>query len=1017
MNHPSPDRIIGSVATVVCGVISATVFAGWILHIPELTRLSPGQEAMKFNTCLSLLAAVAVILLLSRRDQSRFISIIAGVICAAGALVATLSLLQTFFGYDFGINEALIRDPYPLNGDPGRMAPNTAVALLGAFVGLAAYAIAGSHVLGRKLPLIGGLIILFLASLSLIGHAANITAGRQWGQTTVMALPTSLALLSLAIGVLGLLHSRQGLRWHMEGRHTKTLLTGLAALITAATLGWEASIRLHESSQTLVIAARSQGLLSALLSSAQDLERGLQQTAVSTEGGTPPTLASIRQRLPSLVQELQAGVSKPEDRQSLARIEAGLVALIAHEEERLALRGQDSTAQIIESRHRAEGERLLASVRAAVQSLQQSKAVTLADLEADANRWRRGSTLVLTLAGLIALVTLSAGLFSLNAEAGQRKAGETRFQGIFNSTLQFIGLLKPDGTVIETNQAALDFIGAKLADVVGRPFWETAWWPASPEDRARVRDAVRRAAAGEAVRYETEHIASDGRRVTIDFSLKPARDSSGKIAYLVPEGRDITAAKEIERALAISEARWNFALNATELGVWDWNAQTNEVFLSDRWATMLGYSPDEIERNLEGWSSRIHPDDAAPTMALINDHFEGRTAAYQSEHRMRAKDGTYRWILDQGKVVTRDSNGKPLRVVGTHADITAQKTAEKQAATLQAQLTSILQFSPNLITMTDLEGRYLLASPNAADALGKSPDEVAGRSFRDLLPPDMAEVFAGRSAKMNATPVPFEVEDVVKTREGNRVFQTQLFPIRDAGGRHVATGGIARDVTDARDALAAAQAALAEREVLLREIHHRVKNNLQTISSLLSLQSRALSDPVQRAPFEDAKRRIMSMSLIHDQLYRKDDLAHIDFAHYVADLIKLQRTTLGPGFDRIITEIDIRIPPVAVAVAVPCGLIINELFANACKHAFPLGRSGTVRLSMTAEGEQWELLVKDDGVGAPAFSAAGGASGLGLQLIKSLVKQLNGTMEESAGEQGRRTLIRFPAPGSNSRPE
>ncbi len=990
--------------------MGAAAFLGWELGLPELTRFSPTQESMKVNTSLCLMMAAAVLLLVRRREQRPAAARIAIFLSVVGILVALGNLIQTIFGHDLGIDELLAKDPYPLGGYSGRMAPNTAVSLIFGFVGLGTYAAAGARVWSRHLLVAGTGVVLLLTGFSLVGHAANISAGRQWGQATVMALPTSLALLAFGVGLVSLLRETHGLRWYLGARQTGTLTAGLISLITAATLGWEASVRLHESSQALVAAARSQVVLSELLSAAQDLESVFHRAFLPEDNQAHPSLSSIRERLPELISRLRAELPAEASRADLDRIETGLVALIDFEARQLALLSEGSSEEVLRQLRSGEGDRLLAGVRGAIQFLQADRNRSVAFLEAEANRWRRGSTLVLFLAGLIAVITLSAGLISLNTEAAQRQAGETRFRGIFNSTLQFIGLLKPDGTVIETNQAALDFVGARLEDVVGRPFWETAWWKGSPQDKQRLQESVRRAAAGEAVRHETEHIGTDGRRIIVDFSIKPARNEAGDIVYLVPEGRDITAAKEFERALAESEARWNFALSASDLGVWDWNTRTNEVYYSERWAAMLGYHREELGPTVDEWANRIHPDDVAHTLALVRDHLEGRTPLYRSEHRIRAKDGRYRWVLDQGKVILRSDDGSPLRVVGTHADIDAQKIAEQQAAELQAQITSILEFSPNLITLIDREGRYLLAGPRAAAAIGLAETSLVGKSFRELMPAAMADVFAERIARMNAHPEPFEVEDIIPTPAGDRIFQTQLFPVTDARGNHVATGGIARDVTDARKALAAVQSALAEREVLLREIHHRVKNNLQTISSLLNLQARALSDPALRAPFEDSKRRIMSMSLIHDQLYRHDDLARIDFAHYVDDLIKLQRTTLGPGLSRIATEIDIRIPPVGIAVAVPCGLIINELFANACKHAFPLGRAGTVRLSMTAEGDRWQLLVTDDGVGAPAFSAAGGVGGLGLQLIKALVKQLNGTMEESAGERGRRTVIRFPAP-------
>lgn len=153
------------------------------------------------------------------------------------------------------------------------------------------------------------------------------------------------------------------------------------------------------------------------------------------------------------------------------------------------------------------------------------------------------------------------------------------------------------------------------------------------------------------------------------------------------------------------------------------------------------------------------------------------------------------------------------------------------------------------------------------------------------------------------------------------------------------------------------------------------------------------------------------MSLIHDQLYRHADLARINFSAYVHDLVKLQRTAYGLPANRIAAEIDFAVPPVDIAVAVPCGLIVNELFSNACKHAFPASRPGRVHIQMRVDGNAWELVVSDNGIGTPS-DATDASSGLGLQLIAALVRQLHGQLDETAGADGRTTTIRFPAPSS-----
>lgn len=133
--------------------------------------------------------------------------------------------------------------------------------------------------------------------------------------------------------------------------------------------------------------------------------------------------------------------------------------------------------------------------------------------------------------------------------------------------------------------------------------------------------------------------------------------------------------QRMARKLQDAEQRWHLALASSNLGVWDWHVPSGEVFFSDLWCTMLGYAPDEISHRQEEWSDRVHPEDLQPALALLNSHLEGRTPFYSSEHRILAKDGSYRWILDRGQVFFRDEQGKPLRVVGTHMDITEQKQA------------------------------------------------------------------------------------------------------------------------------------------------------------------------------------------------------------------------------------------------------------------------------------------------------------------------------------------------------
>ena len=149
---------------------------------------------------------------------------------------------------------------------------------------------------------------------------------------------------------------------------------------------------------------------------------------------------------------------------------------------------------------------------------------------------------------------------------------------------------------------------------------------------------------------------------------------------------DVTERKRAEEELRESEERLQLVMEGCQLGYWDWNIEKNEVRRNTHWATMLGYTLQEIESNVKQWTDLHHPDDREAAWRSITDHLEGKTAAHRIEYRMLAKDGQYKWILDQARVVKCDAKGKPLRMCGTHTDVTERKLAEKQTQILQAQL-------------------------------------------------------------------------------------------------------------------------------------------------------------------------------------------------------------------------------------------------------------------------------------------------------------------------------------------
>ncbi|WP_083856862.1 PAS domain-containing sensor histidine kinase [Stanieria cyanosphaera] len=307
---------------------------------------------------------------------------------------------------------------------------------------------------------------------------------------------------------------------------------------------------------------------------------------------------------------------------------------------------------------------------------------------------------------------------------------ERRFRAIFNSMFQFIGLLKPDGTLLEANQTALDFGGFRLEEIVNRPFWEISWWQINAQTQQQLQQAIMQAASGEFVRYEVDILGANNQIATIDFSLKPVLDENGQISLLIPEGRNITESKKIQEKLQRNEQRWQLAIQSTGDGIWDWNVQTNEVYYSPRWKEMRGYQNDEIRGNFEQWAELIHSDDYEKVMSALEQHFT-KQIPFRLEYRTLHRDSSYRWILVQGQAVC-DEIGQILRMVGAETDITERKQAQVALAQLNEELEARVKQRTSQLEQVN---KILLATTGQLEKRNQELDQFAYVASHDLKAP------------------------------------------------------------------------------------------------------------------------------------------------------------------------------------------------------------------------------------------------------------------------------------------
>jgi PAS domain S-box-containing protein len=276
-------------------------------------------------------------------------------------------------------------------------------------------------------------------------------------------------------------------------------------------------------------------------------------------------------------------------------------------------------------------------------------------------------------------------LVGVAMDVTERKEAETRLRRLLDGLGAFAGLLMPDGTMIECNRVALDAAALGPEDVIGRPFWETYWWSWSPAVAARLKEAVREAAAGTTVRYDAEMRVAGDRLIAIDFTLAPLRDAGGRVAYLVPSATDITARKHAEAALKDSEARLRLALDAGRMAIFEWRVGEGRIAWTELGYGLFGLDPASGPIAPERFFALIHPADREAVRAHVRELLEGEGATYRAEFRVVPPEGEPLWLAGRGAVL-RDAAGRAARLVGVHYDVMQRKQAEERQRLLIGEL-------------------------------------------------------------------------------------------------------------------------------------------------------------------------------------------------------------------------------------------------------------------------------------------------------------------------------------------
>ena len=330
--------------------------------------------------------------------------------------------------------------------------------------------------------------------------------------------------------------------------------------------------------------------------------------------------------------------------------------------------------------------------------------------------------------------------------------------------------------------------------------------------------------------------------------------------------------------------------------------------------------------------------------------------------------------------------------VGDGVAVTLRDISRRKHDEHARLIASMVASSNDAIMAQSVDGLIESWNVGAERLYGYTAEEAIGRSRAMIVPPDLLDPVDALVERLTRGERVEDVEAVRRRKDGVLIdVSIRLSPIRNDAGVLTGISAIGRDITAAKEADRRLKASLLEKEILLKEVHHRVKNNLQVISSLLNLEAGRLTNPEAVTALRASQSRVRSIAAFHEGVYQAHDLANVDMARYLADLLRGLRATYGSSGDGVTTKLTAAGVVLSADLAIPCGLIVNELTTNAFKHAFPGGR-GSVDVSLQREGDRYTLRVADDGVGLPERFELTSLTSLGLQLVQTLSEQVGGTV-------------------------
>jgi PAS domain S-box-containing protein len=505
-------------------------------------------------------------------------------------------------------------------------------------------------------------------------------------------------------------------------------------------------------------------------------------------------------------------------------------------------------------------------------------------------------------------------------------------------------------------------------------------------------------------------------------------DSSGSISRVIGVVKDITEQKLASKSLQESEERYRTAAEQTGQLVFDFILETHEIEWAGAIREVTGYSPEEFKNIDESlWIGHIHPKDRTETIKSLENFFR-KKARIQAEFRFRKKDGKYIYVEIRG-VWLKDDEGKVYRAIGVMKDITEWKCTLEKIEASEMKYRSLIQNFQGIAFQTDKNFIPIFMHGAVEEITGHTEEELMSRAkWKEIILPEDLPLLLKEEERIRDSPYNkyVKVDFRIIHRDGKIRWLHEIYQkVLGKDGKPKYYQGTIYDITERKET----EEFLANIKIARqREIHHRIKNNLQVISSLLDLQAEKFNSMECVKNFEvleafrESQDRVISIALIHEELHEGEGTEKLNFSPYLKKLIDnlFQTYRLGDAAISLKTELEENIF-FDMDITVPLGLIVNELVSNSLKHAFPDGKNGEIRIRLSRNNEsgclkeekgpegkstEFNLTVSDNGKGIPETVNFENPETLGLQLVSILVNQLEGEIELKR-ENGTEFSMRF----------